>query len=120
MCSGLVLLYPKISVPYLWESAFICGNKGSYLNMLWQVLHEVEAAQGPLDLNELSRRLGVSRGTLDGMIQFWVRKGRLVNDLVVDDSVCAVGDCPGCGGPQGCPFTMKMPQTYSLKLHMPD
>ena len=88
--------------------------------MLWQVLREVEAAQGPLDLNELSRRLDVTRGALDGMIQFWVRKGRLVDDLVVDDAVCAVGECSGCGGPQGCPFTMKMPQTYSLKLQSPD
>jgi hypothetical protein len=28
--------------------------------MLWKVLHEVERAQGPLDLNELSRRLDMS------------------------------------------------------------
>jgi len=87
--------------------------------MLWQILREVEAAQGPLDLNELSRRLGVERGALDGMIQFWVRKGRLVDDLAAAEGVvCAAGSCSsGCGGPQGCPFAMKMPRTYSLKLH---
>jgi len=84
--------------------------------MLKQVLQEVEAAQGPLDLNELSRRLNVERSTLDGMIQFWVRKGRLVDDLVESDSVCATGGCSGCSGPQGCPYTMTMPRTFSLKL----
>ena len=88
--------------------------------MLYQVLQEVEAAQGPLDLNELSRRLDVNRGTLDGMIQFWVRKGRLVDDLNESDSVCATGSCSGCSGPQGCPYTMTMPRTYSLKVEIPD
>ena len=88
--------------------------------MLNQVLQEIEAAQGPLDLNELSRRLDVERGALDGMIQFWVRKGRLVDDLDESDSVCATGSCSGCSGPQGCPYTMTMPRTYSLKLESSD
>ncbi len=90
--------------------------------MLKQVLQEVEAAQGPLDLNELSRRLNVERGALDGMVQFWIRKGRLVDDLDESDSACATttGSCSGCSGPQGCPYTLTMPRTYSLKLESPD
>jgi len=85
--------------------------------MLWQVLHEVEAASAPLDLNELSRRLDVERSALDGMIQFWVRKGRLVDDTAGAGPVtvaCANHGCGGCASGQGCPFTMKGPRTLSL------
>lgn len=84
--------------------------------MLWEVLHAVEAAQGPLDLNELSRRLDIERSVLDGMIQFWVRKGRLVDDSGAGRATvaCANHGCGGCAGGQGCPFTMTMPRTLSL------
>jgi hypothetical protein len=84
--------------------------------MLWKVLHEVEAAHGPIDLNELSRRLDVDRTVLDGMIQFWVRKGRLVDDAARPGEVaCARHGCStGCTGAQHCPFTIKSPRTISL------
>lgn len=86
--------------------------------MLWKVLHEVEAARAPLDLNELSRCLDVERSVLDGMIQFWVRKGRLVEDAATAGQAtmaCAAHGCgSGCSGAQGCPFTMKMPRTIAL------
>ncbi len=86
--------------------------------MLWKVLHEVEAARAPLDLSELSRRLDVERSVLDGMIQFWVRKGRLVEDAATAGQAtmaCAAHGCgSGCSGAQGCPFMMKMPHTISL------
>ncbi len=84
--------------------------------MLWKVLHEVESAQISLDLNELSRRLDVDRSVLDGMIQFWVRKGRLVDNAASAGqatAACAAHGCGGCGG--GCPFPMQMPRTISLK-----
>lgn len=86
--------------------------------MLWKVLHEVEAARALLDLNELSRRLDVERSVLEGMIQFWVRKGRLVDDAATAGQAtmaCAAHGCgSGCSGAQGCPFTMKMPRTIAL------
>ncbi|HQY90066.1 MAG: FeoC-like transcriptional regulator [Caldilinea sp.] len=86
--------------------------------MLWKILHEIEAAQGPLDLNELSRRLDVDRSVLDGMIQFWVRKGRLVDDASVAGqatTVCASHTCGrNCPSSPACPFTMKLPRTISL------
>lgn len=92
--------------------------------MLWKVLHAVEEANAPLDLNELSRRLDVDRSVLDGMIQFWVRKGRLADDATVAGQaavVCATHGCRGsCPGPQGCPFTMKMPRMISVSSPAPD
>lgn len=91
--------------------------------MLWRVLHEVERAQGPLDLNELSRRLDIERSALDGMIQFWVRKGRLVDNSTGAGCVtvaCANHGCGGCASGQGCPFTMTLPRTLSLIRRDPD
>lgn len=84
--------------------------------MLWNVLREVEAAQGPLDLNELSRRLDIDRSALEGMIRFWVRKGRLVDDSGVGcaTAACANHGCGGCAGGQGCPFVMTMLRTLTL------
>jgi len=86
--------------------------------MLHQVLRELESAGGPMNLNELGRKLGVERSALAGMIDYWVRKGRLQdNDLVMDAAVCNSSACSAgvsCPGPQGCPFVMKMPRTFSL------
>ncbi|MBK8046739.1 MAG: hypothetical protein IPK16_06220 [Anaerolineales bacterium] len=86
--------------------------------MLWEVLHAIEAAQSPLDLNELSRRLKIDRGVLDDIIQFWVRKGRLVENVGGGSVVCTAASshaCSGCASHGDCPFTMKLPRTISLR-----
>ena len=86
--------------------------------MLHQVLQEIEAAQGAINLNELSQKLSVEPSALAGMIQYWVRKGRLKDDLQesnISSGGCSSGACGGtCPGPQGCPFIIKLPQTYTL------
>jgi hypothetical protein len=86
--------------------------------MLRQVLQELETAGGSISLTELARKLDVEPGALVGMIEFWVRKGRLIDDARVNDAAlgsCSTGSCGGsCSGPQGCPFIVKMPQTYTL------
>lgn len=66
--------------------------------MLSQIIKELETAGGAIDLNELSRRLGVQRSALDGMIETLVRKGRLREVEVGETpSVCA-----SCGQRSGC------------------
>ena len=86
--------------------------------MLKQILHEIESASEPLDIAELSRKLGVERSALEGMIQFWVRKGRLRDDAVprgAGTPDCSAIACSrSCPGPENCPFVAKMPHTYSL------
>lgn len=80
--------------------------------MLHQVLHALETATGPVSLDELSRRLGIERGALAGMIDFWVRKGRLK-----DSSVCGERG-PGCScssHPDGCSFDSPGPRTISVQ-----
>jgi len=90
--------------------------------VLNSVLQEIEAAGGVLNLDELSGRLGVERGALEGMIQFWVRKGRLKDDDLEMDaamSSCGLsGACGNCPGPANCAFVMKMPKSYSLVIDL--
>jgi hypothetical protein len=87
--------------------------------MLREVLQAVEAAGGPITLNELSRRLNLDPRVLEGMLEHWSRRGK----LVVDGSAvkpCAGGAMPaGCscgaaaaGG--GCPFMVRLPKSYTV------
>ncbi|MFV9506917.1 MAG: FeoC-like transcriptional regulator [Oscillochloridaceae bacterium umkhey_bin13] len=81
--------------------------------MLHQVLAAFEHANGPLSLDELSRELGIERGTLEAMLDFWVRKGRL---RAAGGGCGAVG--PGCtcsSHPDGCAFARPGPRTITLK-----
>lgn len=88
--------------------------------MLNRVLQEIESTQGALNLSELSRKLNIDRGVLDGMIQFWVRKGRLVDDDTVD-AECSSSTCgDSCTGLASCTFVAKMPKTYSLPQNKRD
>jgi hypothetical protein len=90
--------------------------------MLQQVLTEIQQADGPITVNELSRKLGLERSALQGMIEFWVRKGRLRDDdaLAADEAVCDTGSCgDSCHGLAACPFTAKMPRSYSLPPDQP-
>lgn len=87
--------------------------------MLQQVLHEIEHARGPLSLGDLARKLDIDRGTLDGMLAFWVRKGRIVVSDV-DGQTCATGGgCGSCGSAAGCPFAGKAPRTFALVMEEP-
>jgi hypothetical protein len=72
--------------------------------VLRQVLEALESIQGPVNLDDLGRRLGVERSALEGMINFWERKGRLRSDaLAARPNVCASGTCGGsCPGVRRC------------------
>jgi hypothetical protein len=83
--------------------------------MLKVVLESIESADGPVHVAELSQRLGIERSALEGMIAYWVRKGRLVDD---DDTACApsAGHCfTSCTGAANCAFVAKMPKSYSVR-----
>ena len=83
--------------------------------MLKQVLHELEAAGGPLSLDELSRRLHIERSVLEGIIQTLVRMGRLRDDgrgLAQCDAHCA-----DCALASRCAVVSDLPRTYSVVPH---
>lgn len=87
--------------------------------MLRDVLQELKQAQGPINLNELSRKLNIEPSALQGMILFWVQKGRLQDEtqatrVILESCSSCEGACPG---PQTCPLVMKMPKSYTLTDH---
>ncbi len=88
--------------------------------MLSQILHEITSAREPVSLSVLSHKLGIERSALEGMLAYWVRKGRLRNDdkpVEAADAACTSGSCGSfCPSVSGCPFIAKMPRTYSVVI----
>lgn len=92
--------------------------------MLKEVLHAIEAANGPVHVAELSRQLGIERTALEGMIAYWVQHGRLRDDSAPQEScgpagstgsTGSTGHCgPTCTGTSTCAFVVKMPRSYTL------
>ncbi|NOK61835.1 MAG: helix-turn-helix domain-containing protein [Chloroflexi bacterium AL-W] len=79
--------------------------------MLRQVLEALEQAQGPMPMDELSRQLGIERSALEGMVSFWVRKGRLTER---NAATCS-GHCgSSCGEDSTCVFASTGPRTIEL------
>ena len=75
---------------------------------LSQVLTAFEDNQGPLTTKQIAGNLSISQARLEGMIHYWVRKGKL-------REVISYADCGTCGhGPGDCPFTIELPRTYEL------
>lgn len=74
---------------------------------LRQVLIIFETAVTPLSLPQIARDLNVSPERLEGMIQHWVRKGKIRQST-------ALTACGSCGSNGGCPFVLDMPRTYEL------
>ncbi len=85
--------------------------------MLNQVLQEIEHARGSITVSELSRKMGVEPAALEGMIQFWVRKGRLqLGDDQTSEAVCSCGTgTNSCAPVSDCVFIAKMPKSYTIQ-----
>jgi hypothetical protein len=49
------------------------------MSILNEVLRAFENVSQPLSLDELSRRMDMERGALEGVIQLWVRKGQRIS-----------------------------------------
>jgi hypothetical protein len=86
--------------------------------MLRKLLQAIETADGPVHVAALSRQLNLDHSALEGMIDYWVRKGRLqVRDR--SDTVCipSSGHCGGgCSGAAACPFIARMPKSYRINI----
>ena len=87
--------------------------------MLREVLQAVESAEGPITLSELSRQLNLDPRVLDGMLEHWSHRGKLVVDNGAA-TVCAGVPMPGrctCGSSasgDGCPFMARLPKSYAV------
>jgi hypothetical protein len=80
--------------------------------MLQQVLHEITTARGPITISELSRKMGIETAALEGMIEFWVRKGRLQRDSDHGGGNCACG--PGASSCAPVSDCVSVSRTYVI------
>jgi len=88
--------------------------------MLREVLNEIKATSGSIDLNQLARKLNLDRQTLDGMIEFWVRKGKLQDIQKANNEALACfsgggGACHSCN-PTTCAHTGQIPRSFTITL----
>ncbi|MBP8973830.1 MAG: helix-turn-helix domain-containing protein [Anaerolineae bacterium] len=74
---------------------------------LRQVLQAFEETRAPRTLSQLARELDLPPSMLEGMIDHWVRKGRL-------RETGSGPACTTCGHSAGCPFIAKMPRSFEL------
>jgi len=74
------------------------------------VLDQFAAASGPVSLAEMAQRLAVEPGILEGMIAYWVRKGKLREVFAMAPGA----GCARCGVSDTCAFIVQMPRTYEL------
>jgi hypothetical protein len=78
---------------------------------LREVLRAFETAPGPLSLNDIARDLDITPGMLDGMIDYWVRKGKI--RPAASGSTC--GTCSACSHLKSCcTYSPAMPRSYLL------
>jgi len=77
-------------------------------SVLKQVLQHFEIRAGAVSLAQMARDLDIDTATLEGMIDYWVRRGRL------RASGGSVQACSACGVRSGCAFVSKMPRFYEL------
>lgn len=83
------------------------------MSLLISVLQSIQTAGGPVTLGELSHQLEIEPGALEGIIEFWVRKGRLTASGGTA-AACGPAACSACtpSGEAGCPFVVGAPPRW--------
>lgn len=77
-------------------------------SQLREVLNRFDGQTAPISINRMARDMSLEPGVLQGMIDYWVRKGKL-------REVNSGGEtCVTCGVKSACPFIIAMPRYYEL------
>jgi predicted ArsR family transcriptional regulator len=81
--------------------------------MLRKILEELENAKGPIDISQLSLKLGIERNALEGMLQYLVMTGKLEDN----GNIFPASNCSGCPSAAFCGDVQleETPKTYSIK-----
>jgi len=77
-------------------------------SQLREVLNRFDGQSVPVSINQMAREMSLEPGVLQGMIDYWVRKGKLREISGSGDS------CVTCGVKSACPFIVAMPRYYEL------
>lgn len=93
--------------------------------MLYDVLHAIETASGPVLLTDLSRELSIDPDILRDMLAFWQRKGRLRVEETSPGASCASGShgtiCgANCTGTDNCVFNIRISTSSIITVNSPD
>ncbi|MFE3192405.1 FeoC-like transcriptional regulator [Nocardia sp. NPDC059240] len=78
---------------------------------LRRVLAEITESRGEFSLDQVARRVGVSRDEAQAMVDYWVRKGRLSVEQI--GSGCPSTGCGGCAQ-TGCSTGVKGPVLLAI------
>lgn len=77
-------------------------------SQLSAVLERFTHQSAPLSVGQMAREMQIEPGVLHGMIDYWVRKGKL-------REVNGVGSaCTSCGVKGACPFVVALPRYYEV------
>ncbi len=86
--------------------------------MINQVLQEMKMCKEPFSVRALSEKLNIEQSALEGVLLYWVRKGRLQessNHEVNKEAGTVCVNCKKtCPGADQCSFVAKMPKMYSV------
>lgn len=78
------------------------------MSQLREVLNHFSDQSEPTSVRQMAQEMHIEQGVLRGMIDFWVRKGKL-------RAVYSSGaDCGHCGVKSACPFITPLPVYYEL------
>jgi hypothetical protein len=75
-------------------------------SQLREVLDRFGHQSAPVSLKQMAREMGIEPGILHGMIDYWVRKGKL------REVSSTSANCQTCGIKGACPFVVALPRYY--------
>jgi len=82
------------------------------MGITFQVLDEINKTGSVRSIKDLAQSLQLDRSALEGIIDYWVRKGKI---LRIENSVCAAGSCGQCS--LNCPARGALP--HGVVLYQP-
>ncbi len=76
------------------------------------VLDTFQHTREPLSLAQMARDLDIPVGMLEGMIEYWVRKGKIRE--VVNTAGCGSTGCGACSSAKSCHYMPNLPRSYEF------
>ena len=85
---------------------------------LYSVINTIREANRPMSMEQLAYELKIDRTALEGMIDFWLKKGRLREVGPTAGTICEVTGCSTCSvsGPMSCPMVVHDPKRYEIVI----
>lgn len=84
------------------------------MGLAYNVLEAVRNADSTINMDQLAADLNLERSALDGIIGFWIRKGKIIR---VENSVCTSDRCSKC--PAHCPARNGLVAIYQAEDNKP-